>query len=187
MEPILIDVPSELVTERLLMRVARPGDGARLNAAVIESLAELSPWMPWANPAPAVEQTEQWARQTAARFLTREQIHFSIYFKGSETCIGGCGLNTINWKIPMGEFGYWLRTSQVGKGYMSEAVAELVRFSFEVLKFERLQLKCDVKNRRSAAVAERCGFQLEGVMRCDSRDPKGELRDTCLYAKIRTG
>src|SRR5438552_16460760 len=179
MEPILIDLPSELTTPRLLMRVPRAGDGARLNAAVIESIDELAPWMPWAVPAPTVGQTEQWARQTAAKFLTRQQVHFSLYLKGTETCVGGCGLNKIDWHVPMGEFGYWLRTSDVGKGLMTEAVGELTRFALDVLKVARLQLHCDVKNRRSAAVAERCGFQLEGLMRSDARDPRGELRDTC--------
>jgi RimJ/RimL family protein N-acetyltransferase len=186
-DPILMDLPSELVTERLLLRVPRAGDGARLNAAVVESAAELAPWMPWAEPTPKVEQTEQWARQTAARFLSREQIHFSLYLKGpneSDTCIGGCGLNKLDWHVPMGEFGYWLRTSHVGRGLMSEAVAELVRFAFDVLKLRRLQLRCDVKNPRSAAVAQRAGFTLEGVLRNEARDHRGELRDTCLYARV---
>ena len=188
MEPVLIDLPSEIQTPRLLLRVPRAGDGPVVNAAVAESREELSPWMPWANPTPKVEDTEVWCRQAAAKFLSREQLHFSIYRSGDPTyCLGNCGLHHIDWKVPMAEVGYWLRTSQTGKGFTSEAVEALSALAFGRLNVARLQLRCDVKNRRSAAVAERCGFQLEGVMRCDSRDVGGELRDTCLYAKIRRG
>jgi RimJ/RimL family protein N-acetyltransferase len=185
MEPILIDLPDQLSTERMQLRVPRAGDGPVVNAAVVESAAELSLWMPWANPTPKVEDTEVWCRQAAAKFLAREQIHFSLYLKTAlTTCIGGCGLHHVDWKIPMAEIGYWVRTPDCGKGYASEAVKAVAAFAFDVLKVARLQLRCDVKNRRSAAVAERSGFSLEGVMRSDARDHNGELRDTCLYAKI---
>ena len=188
MEPILIDLPSELTTPRLLMRVPRAGDGPLVNAAVAESVVELSPWMPWASPTPKIPDTEMWCRQAAAKFLNREQIHFSIYARDNPAyCIGNCGLHHLDWKVPLAEVGYWVRTSQTGKGYASEAVEALSKLAFETLTVARLQLRCDVKNRRSAAVAQRCGFALEGVMRCDARDGGGNLRDTCLYAKIRGG
>ncbi len=186
MEPILIDLPSEITTERLLLRVPRAGDGPRVNAAVVESAAELAPWMPWANPTPKVDDSEVWCRDASARFLRREQVHFSIYLKDDPNyCLGNSGLHHVDWKIPMAEVGYWLRTSQTGKGYASEAVGALVKFAFDAMNVNRLQLRCDVKNRRSAAVAERTGFQLEGVMRSDSLDHDGKLRDTCLYSRIR--
>ena len=34
------------------------------------------------------------------------------------------------------------------------------------------------------AVAERCGFELEGILRNDGLSPQGELRSTCIYARI---
>jgi RimJ/RimL family protein N-acetyltransferase len=188
MQPILVHVPEELATPRLVLRVPRPGDGPIVNAAVVESIAELSPWMPWANPTPKVEDTEMWCRDAAARFIRREQLHFSIYAKDEPTyCLGNCGLHHIEWSVAMAEVGYWVRTSKTGNGYAKEAVEALSKLALGTMNVARLQLRCDVKNRRSAAVAEGCGFQLEGVMRCDSKDPHGELRDTCLYAKIRGG
>jgi RimJ/RimL family protein N-acetyltransferase len=36
----------------------------------------------------------------------------------------------------------------------------------------------DTRNERSWRVAERLGFVLEGVLRSDTRDPSGQLRDT---------
>jgi len=33
-------------------------------------------------------------------------------------------------------------------------------------------------------VAERCGFELEGVLRHERRAPDGSLRNTCIYARL---
>ena len=52
MDPILHDIPLSFTSERLTIRCPQPGDGAALNAAVLESLAELRPWLPWAQQAP---------------------------------------------------------------------------------------------------------------------------------------
>ena len=58
--PIMLDVPSEMETERLLMRCPRFGDGERINIAVRESVEEVGRWMPWAVPTPEPEATEKW-------------------------------------------------------------------------------------------------------------------------------
>lgn len=184
MEPILIDVPPELHTERLYLRVPRPGDGAVINPAVVESAKELALWMPWAKPTPTVEDTEKWVRHAAAKFLVRDQFHFLIFLKDQRTYLGTCGLHHFDSKVPSAEVGYWLRTSSCGNGYMHEAVRAVSHFAFEHLKVRRLQLRCDPKNPRSAAVAKRAGFELEGVMRHDSRGTDDQIRDTCLFSRI---
>ncbi len=48
MEPLLLDFPTELTTDRLTLRQPRAGDGAVIFPTVAASLAELKRWMPWA-------------------------------------------------------------------------------------------------------------------------------------------
>jgi len=55
MEPILLDVPMPIVTERLVIREARVGDGAAANQAIAESFDALHEWMPWAKELPTRE------------------------------------------------------------------------------------------------------------------------------------
>lgn len=50
----------------------------------------------------------------------------------------------------------------------------------------RLIITCDVNNQASAAVARRCGFELEGKMR-EARFAYGSYRDELLFAKINPG
>jgi ribosomal-protein-serine acetyltransferase len=173
MEPILMDVPEVLQTERLLLRVPRPGDGPRRL------------WMPWARPTPTVDDTETWVRRAAASFITRATFEYMLHLKQEGTFIGNCGLHMKNPAVPSMEIGYWLDSRYVGRGYMSEAVAAVERVGFEIIGAVRIQIRCDERNRRSAAVAERCGYQLEATLRCNGRGADGELTNERVYAKVR--
>jgi RimJ/RimL family protein N-acetyltransferase len=183
-KPILLDVPSELTTARMLLRIPRPGDGKLIWPAVVESQQELGPWMPWAYPEAKEEGVEEFCRRAASNYVLRAQFHYSLYLMGTDTCLGTCGTPRLNWSVPSFEIGYWLRTPYCGKGYMNEAVVAVERMCFEQFKAARVEIKCDERNTRSRRVAERAGYQLEAVLRHDERDPRGELRNTCIYGKI---
>jgi ribosomal-protein-serine acetyltransferase len=185
MEPkILLDLPSEFHTARLRLRVPRAGDGEHTNVAIRESIDELRPWMPWVHPeVPQPRDTEIWCRNAAVKFLAREQFHFALYLKDTETYVGSCSIHRSNLAVPWVEIGYWLRTAQTGKGYMTESLAGVAEFAFTRLNAVRVEVRCDEKNLKSQRVAERGGFELEGTLRNIERNPLGELRDTRVYAK----
>lgn len=183
-QPIFLDVPDHLVTDRLLLRIPRPGDGRLIWPAVVESTAELAPWMPWAYPQASEQRTEEWCRRAAANFLLREVFNFSLYLKGTETCVGSCGVPRLKWVVPSFEIGYWLRTPYCGQGLIAEAVLAVERMCFDLFKAARVEIRCDALNTRSRRVAERAGYTHEGTLRHEERAPTGELRDQCVYAKI---
>jgi len=68
---------------------------------------------------------------------------------------------------------------------MTEAVEAIFGFAVRELAANRVEIRCDERNVRSAAVAERLGFPLEGVLRSDARATDGSLRNTKVYAKVR--
>ena len=177
----LAHIPEQLESARLRLRVPRHNDGALINGAVNESLEELRPWMPWAREGQTIAESETFARESAMRFRTREELNYLIFRKDDEHYLGNIGLHTIAWDVPRFEIGYWLRTGMGGHGYMTEAVTTLSALTFGVLGAKRVEIRCDAHNMRSAKVAERVGFQLEVRMRWQSRDPAGDLRDTLVY------
>ena len=52
-----------------------------------------------------------------------------------------------------------------GKGYMTEALTLFTNYLFDIHKVNRLQLTVAVGNLASRRVAEKCGFQSEGILR----------------------
>jgi RimJ/RimL family protein N-acetyltransferase len=184
MDPILMDVPEELVTARLILRAPRPGDAPQMNRGVHESFAELHQWMPWANELPTLESTEVFARKSAASFLARTDLNYRIFVADGQVFAGCMSLFNINWSIPKFEIGYWLRTRLIGNGYMTEAVVALTKMAKATLKANRIEIRCDEKNVRSRRVAELAGYRLEGILANDSRTTTGALRNTCVYGVI---
>jgi RimJ/RimL family protein N-acetyltransferase len=181
---ILLDFPDHFETERLLLRAPRPGDGQPLNDAICESIDNLRPWMHWAQTLQTVEQTETIVRQAAARFYLREELRLHLFRKSDGLLVGSSGMHHIDWLVPRFEIGYWVRASLEGQGYVTEAVNGITHFAFETLMAQRMEILCDVKNTRSAAVAERCGYRLEARLRRDSRAPDGSIRDTLVFARL---
>lgn len=188
MDPLLIDIPDQLETERLLLRVPRAGDGAAVNAAVVDSYETLRPWMPWVGEKlPSLEESEANCRKAWARFLLREDTTLRLYLKGTDTVVGSSGLHRMDWKVPSFEIGYWVGRRFEGKGYATEAVQAIARFAVEQLSARRITILADARNHRSRRVAEKCGFVLEGIHRAANRNHLGELCDSCVYARVMAG
>jgi len=183
-EPLLVDLPAELFTPRLMLAPPLPGDGLAVNRAIAESFPELHEWMDWAATMPSVIESERFVRDAAARFLRRDDLPLFMWTRDTHEFVGSTGMHRIEWRVPRFEIGYWCRTSRVGRGYVSEAVAEIVRFAFSTLRAARLEIRTDVQNERSYRVAERLGFTLDGVFKRDIRTARGTLRDTRVYSMI---
>ena len=189
MDPLLIDVPDRLETERLVLRCPRPGDGVLVNAAVQASIDVLRPWMPWAQEEPTLEASETYCRSQQAKFVLREDLVMLIFEKGSEDgdgpLLGATGLHRIDWTLRCFEIGYWRRAGLSGLGIISEAVTALARMAFDRLDARRVEVRMDDDNERSWKLAERTGFTFEGLLRGNSVTPRGHSRSTRVYARVR--
>ena len=189
MDPVLIDVPERVLTERFIARCPQPGDGATVNAAVCETLAELRPWMPWAQTAPTVDESELHARRAQAKFRLREDLVMFIFERLSGDreglLLGGTGLHRMDWAARSFEIGYWRRTGHTQRGVITEIVRALSRMAFDTLAARRVEIRMDTNNLASRRVAERASFTFEGVRRQDGVTTTGEPRDTCVYSRVR--
>lgn len=187
-DPLLLDLPTAIETERLLVRAPQAGDGFALHTAVAESLPELRRFLgslPWVASEPTPESCEARCRTGMANFLSRADLPFLAFEKSSGQLVGGVGLHRTVWSTPKTEVGYWVRTSRVGNGFVTEAVSALVEYAFTEMRAARIELITDEANTTSRQVAERCRFGLEGILRNERRAPDGSLRNTCIYAILR--
>ena len=189
MDPLLIEMPERIETERLVLRVPRRGDGAVVNAAVCASHAELAPWLPWASAPPSLDESEAHCRRQQARYILREDLGLLMFERqpagGEGTLLGGVGLHRIDWALRRFEIGYWRRTGCSGRGVVTEAVIAVSRMAFDALGARRVEIRTDDNNVRSWKVAERAGFTLEALLRFDTLTPSGEPRSTRVYARVR--
>lgn len=184
MNSILINVPSILKTDRLLLRMPYPGDGQVVNDAIRASHAELSPWLKFAQEIPTVEETEINIREAHSKFLLRENLRYLVFLKDTEEFVGSTGFHNINWDVPKLEIGYWMDTRFSKKGYMTEAVHRITESAFADLQCRRVEIRCESDNWSSRSIPERLGFNLDGTLRYDDLSVDGKrLTDTCIYSK----
>lgn len=189
MDPLFEDLPERVLTDRLVLRCPCAADAALMNAAVCESIDDLRSTMLWAQTPPSMAQSEADCRRFQARFLLREDATLFMFERlagdREGAFIGGAGMHRIDWAVRRFEIGYWCRLSMQGRGYVTEAVRSLTAHAFERLGAQRVELRMNHDNDRSRRVAERAGFELEGVLRNIAQNPQGELRDTRVYALTR--
>lgn len=189
MDPLLIEVPTRIVTERFILRRPLPGDGPLHHEAVCASIDELRPWLPWAQQPPSMKESEATCRRLHASFELRNDLTIFVFERNADSTegalIGGAGLHRIDWQARKFEIGYWRRSGHGGRGVITETVTALARTAFDRLAARRVEIRTDASNERSWRVAERAGFTLEGVLRKDSVTPRGEPRDTRVYARVR--
>ena len=183
--PILLRVPTRFETARLQIRAPRVSDAPAHHQAVTESFNELQPWMGWAKTLPTAQDSKALLRRMAGKFTLRETLMFIMTDYTTELYIGEVFLMNPKWDVPSFEIGYWVRTSMTGQGYMTEALTGVTEYAFKYLKAMRLYLHIDVRNQASIAVAKRCGYVQEGILRCERRGNQDELCDMILFAKIR--
>jgi len=184
-DPILLAIPESFESERLLIRAPLWGDGAAVNEAVRESVEELRPWMPWARSIPTLDESEAGIRRSRLQYMERTDLRLLVVNKQTGQLVGSSGLHRIDWQARKFEIGYWVRTSCERQGYVTEAVHAITSFAIRELHANRIEIRCDSRNTRSAKVAERAGFALEGILRNDQCDVDGLLRNTMIFSKVR--
>ena len=83
----------------------------------------------------------------------------------------------------MGEISYWLAHGFNGRGIMTRALNKLTEMGFADMGLKRIQLTIDAKNIPSAAVALRCGYECEGILR-KYFVLRGVPRDMKMFSKV---
>jgi ribosomal-protein-serine acetyltransferase len=180
----LIPLFDELRGERVIVRPFRESDAQALQEAVAESRDHLRPWLPFADAHQTVEESRDWIIHQIADWLTRSSMNVGIWDAATQRFLGGIGLHIHDWDTGYFEIGYWIRASAQGHGNVTEAVRLLTNYAFEELNANRLEIRCDEQNVRSAAIPRRLGYVEEGLLRNNASTPAGNLRNTLVFSLV---
>jgi RimJ/RimL family protein N-acetyltransferase len=131
---------------------------------------------------PISEKTErEYIESTGSR---PDTITLAIALKDGDEHIGGTGLHEIRWKDRAGSFGIFIGpAAQREKGYGTEVTRLIVRYAFESLNFNRLELLVYANNPRAIKVYEKVGFVHEGTRR-ENVFIDGAYVDELIYSML---
>ena len=138
--------------------------------------------MTWAEDA-RPERTRAFAAHAEKAWEDDAAWEFVVIENGE--VLSAMGLNRVDpmWKTC--NLGYWIRSDRTGNGLATEGATALVEFAFSQPDIHRIELVADIDNRASWRIAEKIGFQREGIKRHGTWT-EGEPRDVYLYSLLAT-
>ena len=161
----------EIVTSRLKLRSARPGDLEAMHAVLSDPRA--TRW--WSTPPhETLNETRVWLDSMIAN--GPDQPDFVIERDG--VVIGKAGF----WKLP--EVGYILHPDHWGQGFAGEAVEAAIGHVFATRDIEELTADVDPENAASIRLLERLGFIRTGFAE-RTWNIAGEWKDSLYYGLSR--
>lgn len=177
-------LPESLRTARLVLAVPTAADAAEVRRAVNDSFDALHRWLPWAGAPQSLAEARDFCSSARQQWRADEAWALLLRRRDGQRLIGASGFPRIDWSVPAFEIGYWCHSAHTGRGYVTEAVTALTDLAFERYDAARVELRIDERNVASIRVAERAGFEREGVLRAVSRDSRGALRNLAVYARL---
>lgn len=115
-------------------------------------------------PFPITYQEElNWVEGQSA---SKDTYNFAIETLSDNRYIGGCGINSIDWKNSVATVGIFIGNKEYwGKGYGTDAMLTLLSFIFNQMNLHKVRLCVYSFNPRAIACYEKCGFVREGTLR----------------------
>jgi RimJ/RimL family protein N-acetyltransferase/SAM-dependent methyltransferase len=174
--PEFLELP--LRTARLELRELQEQDAAAL-FGIFSDAEAMKYWSEpaWVEPDAAV----QWVARSRVCMQTGTALCLVLAPLSGGPIVGY--INIYAFVSQRAEIGYILDRAAWGKGLMNEALAAVLRYSFDLLKLRRIEADIDPRNERSVLSLERLGFSREGFLR-ERWEVGGEISDSVLYGLL---
>jgi RimJ/RimL family protein N-acetyltransferase len=170
----------ELRTEGLLLRPWRFEDAPALTAACQDP--EIGRWIS-VIPSPYTEEDSySFIGQARENWDRGECYNFAIVDAESGDLAGSIAVRMMRFNT--GHVGYWIARESRGRGAATEALTALCGWAVETLDVKRLELLTDVDNEGSQRVAQKAGFQREGILRSALAHRDGTRRDSVIFSLL---
>ena len=133
------------------------------------------------------ERGRDFARNWVGRYLDGwrdgSRAGFAIRAVTDDTFLGFAALVSLDLEKSEAEAGYVVRAHARGHGVATSALRTLSRWGIDDLGLQRVYLHIDPQNTASIKVAEKCGFEKEGVLR-SVYFKEGQRVDTAVYSLL---
>ncbi len=112
---------------------------------------------------------------------------YSIVLKENSRVIGMVDISpdTLRYGVNAKGLSYYLGEQYTGKGYMSEALREVIGYAFEELGVEVLSVRIFKANEASKRLIEKLGFVHEGCIRSGVKGYGDIIYDDMIYSMLR--
>lgn len=144
------------------LKLLEKADAMALFSTIYRNKAELNQWLPWVNSTRSVTDSKAFIEDSLYKYSRGENMITGIWHR--QELIGCIGFNEISLVQRKAVIGYWLAKDYRGKGIVTIACHLLLKYAFEELKLNRIEILCADQNYSSRAVPQRLRFKEDGVL-----------------------
>ncbi len=173
----------EMTSGRIHVRAFREGDVQPLHEAVCESIAEVAPFETWCHPGYSLDEAREYVEWWIKARARRSAFYYAVEDTASSRLLGACGVSDVTSEHRHAMLGYWVRTSETGRGVATTAARLVVAAAFADLSLLRVSIGVPVANAASHRVVAKLGAVREGVLRQELVLPSGPS-DVVLYSLL---
>lgn len=169
-----------LETERLLLRRVDHNDVNEIFA--LRSDPETMKYI----PRPLLKNTEEALAHIDTidtKIESNEGINWAITLKDNPKLIGIIGHYRIKPEHFRAEIGYMLLPEHSGNGIISEAINEVIKYGFQVMKLHSIEAIIAPENHGSAKVLEKNNFIKEAHLK-ENEFYEGRFLNTVIYSRL---
>lgn len=180
--------PNSITTKRLILKPVSTNDIDSFYTAFQDYFDNLSQyyipaWSRYKKPPPKDEMLE-FLKENQNKWNTQEGFLFSVFNKNTNEFIGQGELHHYDASVPKARLGYWVTNNKKGNGLATEIAHALTLFGFDCLHCQRLEIRNDIRNPASGAIAKKLGYRFLTVFEKNKVGKKGDYWDLEIYDKI---
>ena len=125
-------------------------------------------------------------REEVAKDMESNDV-FYIELKDNKKTIGVIGLDvdSLRYKVDSWTISYYLGEEYSSKGYMTEALREMISYVFEERQADVLSVRVFKDNLASRRLVEKLGFVNEGCIRRCVKNHQGIIHDDMIYSILK--
>lgn len=183
----MINPAAQINGKRIILKKAEKSF-KQANISLMEiknSLMNLRPWLCWATPQYNVESCYEYLQGCEKEWSEGKGFNYMIQDLSGQF-MGMISVLKVHEPHKSVEIGYWISTRFAGNGYMKEAV-RLIEKEFFALGINRIVIRTDVLNKKSANVPQKLGYRLDGIMRQEVWNAAEEkFRDINVFSKLKS-
>lgn len=160
----------------VVLRQLRYGDAPQLFKLYRDNRERMRPYFRWPLTVEHVGQVRGAIAECNEHFAANQRVNAALEEDGE--LLGLIFMNSnhdpVNRRT---ELAYWIDGAAEGRGLVTCGCKALVRYAFDELGMNRIDITADVTNARSLAIPERLGFTKEAVLKQWLRFPDGRFVD----------
>lgn len=125
--------------------------------------ADFGRWLPWIAKIKSPEDMRRFMKD--ARLFNLGGQRFTAFIEWRGNIVGSVAFARISKPHYRAELGYWLASEHRGRGLVTRSCGRLIKYGFEELQLQRIEIYTPPENQAARAIAQRLHFKREGLLR----------------------